>query len=138
MAHIQYLTQVHLDPGVVKRLIEECQRIGIRKPLVISDPGVRAAGVLDRVLAALGEMPHAVFDATPSNPTEAAVRTGVATYRGSEHAIQHAGRTHAGVADHQRFADADPLAFLDQALDDAGIEMDLGQVLDVGHGRCAA
>ena len=83
MAHIQYLTQIHLDPGVVKRLIDECQRIGIRKPLVISDAGVRAAGVLDRVLAALGEMPHAVFDATPSNPNEAAVRAGVATYRGS-------------------------------------------------------
>jgi 4-hydroxybutyrate dehydrogenase len=81
MAYIQYLTQIHLDPGVVKRLGEECQRIGIRKPLVISDAGVRAAGVLDRALAALGEMPHAVFDATPSNPTEAAVHAAVAACR---------------------------------------------------------
>ena len=81
MAHIQYLTQIHLDPGVVQRLREECVRVGIAKPLVISDAGVRAAGVLDRALAALGDLPHAVFDATPSNPTEAAVRAAAAQYR---------------------------------------------------------
>jgi len=80
MAHIQYLTQIHLDPGVVQRLREECMRVGITKPLVISDAGVRAAGVLDRALAALGGLPHAVFDATPSNPTEAAVRAAVALF----------------------------------------------------------
>ena len=81
MAHIQYLTQIHLDPGVVQRLREECLRVGMGKPLVISDAGVRAAGVLDRALAALGDLPHAVFDATPSNPTEAAVRAATAIYR---------------------------------------------------------
>ncbi len=81
MAHIQYLTQIHLDPGVVQRLPEECARVGITKPLVISDAGVRAAGVLDRALAALGGLAHAVFDATPSNPTEAAVRAAAAIYR---------------------------------------------------------
>jgi 4-hydroxybutyrate dehydrogenase len=74
MAHIQYLTQIHLDPGVVRLLRGECERIGLRKPLVVSDAGVRAAGVLGRALDALGNLPHAVFDATPSNPTEAAVR----------------------------------------------------------------
>jgi 4-hydroxybutyrate dehydrogenase len=74
MAHIQYLTQIHLDPGVVKLLRGECERVGIARPLVVSDTGVRAAGVLDQALAALGGLPHAVFDATPSNPTEAAVR----------------------------------------------------------------
>jgi alcohol dehydrogenase class IV len=74
MAHIQYLTQIHLDPGVVTMLQGECARIGMRKPLVVTDAGVRAAGVLDKALAALGDTPHAVFDGTPSNPTEAAVR----------------------------------------------------------------
>ena len=81
MAHIQYITQIHLDAGVVERLREECLRVGITKPLVISDAGVRAAGVLDRALTALGDLPHAVFDATPSNPTEAAVHQAAAVYR---------------------------------------------------------
>ena len=81
MARIQYLTQIEIDPGAVRCLPEECQRIGMKKPLVVSDAGVRAAGVLDLALAALGALPHAVFDGTPSNPTEAAVRAAVAVYQ---------------------------------------------------------
>ena len=81
MARIQYLTQIEIDPGAVRCLPEECERIGMKKPLVVSDAGVRAAGVLDLALAALGALPHAVFDGTPSNPTEAAVRAAVEVYR---------------------------------------------------------
>ena len=80
MALINYITQVQLDYGVLALLPQECARAGIRKPLVVSDAGVRAAGLLDRALAALGALPHAVFDATPSNPNEAAVRLATAVY----------------------------------------------------------
>lgn len=74
MAFILYITQVQLDFGAVKLLPQECERTGMKRPLVVTDPGVRAAGVLDQALAALGDVPHAIFDQTPSNPTEAAVR----------------------------------------------------------------
>jgi 4-hydroxybutyrate dehydrogenase len=74
MARILYLTQIDIDHGAVRLLPEECQRAGMKKPLVVTDAGVRAAGVLDMALAALGDLPHAVFDQTPSNPTEAGVR----------------------------------------------------------------
>jgi alcohol dehydrogenase class IV len=78
MAHIQYVTQIHLDHGAVRLLPAECQRARMRKPLIVTDAGVRAAGVLAQAVAALGDLPHAVFDATPSNPTEAGVRAAVA------------------------------------------------------------
>ncbi len=81
MAFIYYVTQVQLDFGAVKLLPQECERTGIKRPLVVTDAGVRAAGVLDQALAALGGMPHAVFDQTPSNPTEAAVRLATTLYR---------------------------------------------------------
>ncbi|WP_457329329.1 iron-containing alcohol dehydrogenase [Rhizobacter sp. P5_C2] len=81
MAFIYYLTQIQLDFGTLKLLPAECERIGIRKPLVVTDAGVRAAGVLDQALAALGALPHAVFDGTPFNPTEAAVRSAVQVWR---------------------------------------------------------
>ncbi|MBK9362445.1 MAG: iron-containing alcohol dehydrogenase [Rubrivivax sp.] len=74
MARILYLTQIDIDFGTVRLLPEECRRIGIGKPLVVTDVGVRAAGVLAPALAALGDLPHAIFDQTPSNPTEAGVR----------------------------------------------------------------
>jgi alcohol dehydrogenase class IV len=81
MARILYLTQIDIDPGVVRLLATECQRTGMRRPLVVSDAGVRDAGVLAKALDALGGLPHAVFDGTPSNPTEAAVRAAVAVAR---------------------------------------------------------
>jgi 4-hydroxybutyrate dehydrogenase len=74
MAFIHYITQIHLDFGVVKQLRAECERVGVQRPLIVTDAGVRAAGVLEMALAALGDLPHTVFDQTPSNPTEAAVR----------------------------------------------------------------
>src|SRR5689334_11710321 len=80
MARIQYLTQIEIDFGAVRLLPEECARAGITRPLVVTDAGVRAAGVLDRAIAPLKDLPHAVFDGTPPNPTEAAVRAATAMY----------------------------------------------------------
>lgn len=81
MALIQYLTQIQFDFGAIQLLRSECERIGITRPLVVTDAGVRAAGILQKALDALGDLPVAVFDQTPSNPTEAAVRLAAAQYR---------------------------------------------------------
>ncbi len=81
MAFINYVTQVQFDFGAVQLLRQECARVGITRPLVVTDPGVRDAGVLQKALDALAPLPCAVFDATPSNPTEAGVRAAVAIYR---------------------------------------------------------
>jgi len=81
MARILYLTQIDIDPGVVRLLPAECNRTGMKRPLVVTDAGVRAAGVLQQALDALGALPYAVFDGTPSNPTEAAIRAAVDVYR---------------------------------------------------------
>ena len=81
MAFIYYVTQIQFEFGAVKLLAQECERIGITRPLVVTDPGVKAAGVLQQALDALPGMPVAVFDQTPANPTEAAVRAAVEVYR---------------------------------------------------------
>jgi alcohol dehydrogenase class IV len=81
MAFIYYITQVHLDFGTVSLLPVECLRVGMKKPLIVTDAGVRAAGVLAQAEAALGDLAQAVFDATPSNPTESAVRAATAAYK---------------------------------------------------------
>ncbi|WP_310636585.1 iron-containing alcohol dehydrogenase [Delftia acidovorans] len=81
MAFINYVTQIQFDFGAVRLLRQECERVGITRPLIVTDQGVKAAGVLQKALDALGSMPHAVFDQTPSNPTEAAVRAAAAIYQ---------------------------------------------------------
>ena len=81
MAFIYYVTQIQFDFGAMALLKQECERVGITRPLVVTDAGVRAAGVLQKALDALHGLPVAVFDQTPANPTEAAVRAAVSTYK---------------------------------------------------------
>ena len=81
MSLILYLTQIQIEFGAVRLLADECARTGITRPLIVTDAGVRAAGVLQPALDALRDLPVAVFDQTPSNPTEAAVRTAVEVYQ---------------------------------------------------------
>lgn len=81
MSRIIYLTEIEIEHGAVRQLPAECELAGMRRPLIVTDAGVRAAGVLDLAVAAMAGMPHAVFDGTPSNPTEAAVRAAVEVYR---------------------------------------------------------
>ena len=81
MAFINYVTQIQFEFGAVQLLRQECDRVGITRPLIVTDPGVKAAGVLQKALDALPGLPLAIFDQTPANPTEAAVRAAVAVYR---------------------------------------------------------
>ena len=81
MAFIYYVTQIHIDFGALVQLRSECARVGMHRPLIVTDAGVKAAGLLARTLEALGDLNAAVFDETPSNPTEAAVRAATAVYR---------------------------------------------------------
>ena len=81
MAQILYVTNILIEPGALSLLAAECERHGIRHPLVVTDAGVRAAGLVDKTITALGGLPCAIYDQTPSNPTEAAVRAAVAIYR---------------------------------------------------------
>jgi len=81
MALIYYVTQIQFDFGAVKLLKQECERVGITRPLIVTDAGVKAAGLLQKALDALPGVTVAVFDQTPSNPTEAAVRAAVEVYR---------------------------------------------------------
>jgi len=83
MAFIYYVTQVQFEFGAVKLLKQECERVGITRPLIVTDPGVKAAGILQKALDALPGMQVTVFDQTPSNPTEAAVRAAAELYKAS-------------------------------------------------------
>jgi len=81
MAQILYVTNILIEFGALAQLEAECKRVGITRPLIVTDAGVRAAGLLDKAQAALPGLSLAVFDETPSNPNEAAVRAAVAVYQ---------------------------------------------------------
>ncbi|WP_062013516.1 iron-containing alcohol dehydrogenase [Aureimonas sp. AU4] len=72
MALITYLTRIEFDEGAISRLPEILAGLGVTRPLVVTDRGLVASGLVERVLALFAARP-AVFSETPANPTEAAV-----------------------------------------------------------------
>jgi alcohol dehydrogenase class IV len=81
VALINYITQVQFDFGALAGVRAECARVGIGRPLICTDRGIVAAGLLQRLVSALGDVASVVYDGTPANPTEAAVRQAVVAYR---------------------------------------------------------
>lgn len=83
MSLINYITQIQFEVGAVAQLPVECQRVGITRPLIVTDRGVRAAGIVDVALRALAGTVASpvVYDDTPSNPNENAVREAVGMFK---------------------------------------------------------
>jgi alcohol dehydrogenase class IV len=82
MALITYLTRIQFEFGALKLLESELQLLGIRRPLIVTDKGIIAAGLWSKVKEKLpGNMPIALYDGTPENPTEAAMRDALEIYK---------------------------------------------------------
>ena len=82
MALITYLTRIQFDFGALALLPDELQLIGMKRPLIVTDKGVVAAGLLERVTATLPpSVATALFDGTPANPTERAALAALDAYR---------------------------------------------------------
>ena len=85
MSLITYLTNVKFGFGEISSLEAELANLGIKRPLLIADRGVVAAGLLDKVGTAAPSITSApVFADTPSNPTEAAVRSALSEYSAND------------------------------------------------------
>ncbi|MDX2276058.1 MAG: iron-containing alcohol dehydrogenase [Hyphomonadaceae bacterium] len=84
MAAMNYLTQCTFDFGALAQAPKILARMGVKRPFVVTDPGLKANGILDKLLAALGAPPAAIYADTPANPTEPACREAAALYRQSE------------------------------------------------------
>jgi 4-hydroxybutyrate dehydrogenase len=83
MAQMNYLTACTFDFGALAQLPKVLKGLGVSRPFVVSDPGLRANGLVDRLLAALSEPPAGVYTDTPANPTEAAATEAAKHYRAS-------------------------------------------------------
>ncbi len=83
MAQMNYLTQCTFDFGALAQLPKVLKANGVSRPFVVTDPGLKANGLLDTLLAALGEPPAGVFTETPANPTETASAKAADAYRAS-------------------------------------------------------
>jgi 4-hydroxybutyrate dehydrogenase len=70
MPLIQYLSRILFDFGKIVCLGEEIERLGLKRPLMVTDRGVAAAGILEHALEAARPCKPVVYDGTTENPTE--------------------------------------------------------------------
>ena len=81
MALINYIVPVEFDFGAVKTLPAECAALGMNRILLVTDKGLRAAGIVDRIVELLKPtVDVVVFDEVPTNPTEAATLAAAERY----------------------------------------------------------
>jgi alcohol dehydrogenase class IV len=82
MAVISVVNTAHFDFGALNQLEKSLERLGVSRPMLVTDKGLVAAGAADKVLAAAGNRPiAATYDETLSNPDEASVLAALAIYR---------------------------------------------------------
>ena len=70
MPVINLLTTCIFDHGAIAQLGKTLTGFGVSRPMIITDPGIKAVGLLDTILENLGMQPGAVFADTVANPTE--------------------------------------------------------------------
>ena len=76
---VEVPTRMVHGPGASARLAELCRELGISKPLVVTDKGVLAAGLVEPALAQLDNA--VLFDGVRPNPDIELVGEGSALYR---------------------------------------------------------
>ena len=78
---VEVPTRLVHGPGAVAHVVEALEGLGVTRPLLVTDPGVQAAGLVDRVLEHLDT--PVVFDQVRPNPDIALVDGGAEIYRES-------------------------------------------------------
>src|SRR5512133_2428058 len=83
ITEMSFPTRIVFGEGAVKEVPKHLARLGVARPLVVTDRGLVETGLLARLTAALDAagVGHAVFDGVEPNPTGATIERGLAAYR---------------------------------------------------------
>ena len=77
-------TAIRLAPGCIAELADTCERHGIRRPLIVTDPGFAELPVFEAVHAPF-DRPVPVFSSIRPNPVGANISDGVEVFRAGGH-----------------------------------------------------
>lgn len=83
MVSINYLTRIEFGKEAIRLLPKLVEELGLARPMVISDAGLSASGLLRSVCGHL-DRPYSLFTETPGNPDEAAVMAGLTAFRDAD------------------------------------------------------
>lgn len=76
-------TKIIFGGGAIGQAAAAARDLGIKRPLIVTDPGIVTCGLFERLTAPLDQalLGWATFDRVEGNPTEASVFPGVEVYR---------------------------------------------------------
>jgi alcohol dehydrogenase class IV len=82
-----YPTSVRFGAGRIRELPDACRGLGMKRPLLVTDPGLAALPMVAQAAELCREagLPCAVFSDVQANPVEENVNRGVATYHAGGH-----------------------------------------------------
>ncbi len=80
-------TQLWFGPGRIADLAAACMEVGMKRPLIVSDPGLSSLPMVTSMVTRLREaaLMVAVFDCLQSNPTAENLADGIAAFRAGNH-----------------------------------------------------
>ncbi len=82
MPVISIVNTAIFDNGSIRKLASSLAQLGSKRPLLVTDQGLVAAGVAATVIAQAGEVGFAaIFDQTPPNPDEDSVTAATAMFK---------------------------------------------------------
>ena len=82
MALITFVNQCHIEHGAIGMLGDTLKQLGITRPLICTDKGLVNIGVVDTIRARIpNDVDVTIYDGTPENPTEPAVKDAVRMYQ---------------------------------------------------------
>lgn len=86
MSLINYLTRIHFADDVLEDALgAEIGAFKVKRPMIVTDPGIVKSGLVERILDVFdADISPVVFDKTPENPTEKACQEAARIYRESD------------------------------------------------------
>jgi alcohol dehydrogenase class IV len=83
ITEMSFPTRIVFGKGALREVPNHLARLGVKRPLLVTDGGVVATGIFARLTSVLegAHVPFGAFDGVDPNPTGATVERGLAAYR---------------------------------------------------------
>lgn len=79
---LNYLNKPYFENGSIKNISSVLKELGVKKPLICTDPGLASIGMSDKIRGLLSnELSPTFYEETPANPTEEAVNIALKAYK---------------------------------------------------------
>mgnify|MGYP001245547791 FL=1 len=82
---LNYFNKPYFENGALGKISEVLETLGIKNPLICTDPGLSSIGMTDKIRDLIpNEISPTFYEETPANPTEKAVNEALELYRAND------------------------------------------------------